>query len=82
MQFKVVNEVTVMYVTFNDTNAGLMAMESDCLVRQQNSIPIKKHKVSFGLKKINLNHTLKELRFRSHYHGCVLFIKCNKLHKL
>lgn len=36
MQFKVVNEVNVMQVTFNDANAGSMAMESDCLVRQQN----------------------------------------------
>ena len=63
MQFKVVNEVTVMYVTFNYTNAGLMAMESDCLVRQQNSIPIKKHKVSFGLKKNKSQPYIKRTQF-------------------
>ena len=31
MQLIVVNEVTVINVKFNDANAGLMTMHSDCL---------------------------------------------------
>ena len=51
MQFKVVNnEVTVIYVKFNDTIAGLMTMQSDYLACQQHWVPITKHDVSFGLK--------------------------------
>ena len=57
-QFKVVkNEVTVIYVKFNDANAGLMTMQSDCLVRQQHWVPIRKH------EKSSLNNALKELSF-------------------
>ena len=42
MQFKVVNEVTVIYVKLNDTNSGLMTMQSDCLAHQQHWVPIRK----------------------------------------
>ena len=64
MRFKIVNnKVTAIYMKFNDANAGLMTMQSSYLARQQHWVPIRKHKVSFRLKKISLNHTLKELSF-------------------
>ena len=64
MQLKVVNnEVTVIYMKCNDANAGLMIIQSDCLARQQHLIPMRKHEVSFGLKKVRFSHALKELSF-------------------
>ena len=42
---------------FNDANAGLMTMQSDCLARQQHWVPIRKHENS------SLNHALKEISF-------------------
>ena len=76
MQFKVVNEVTVIYVKFNDANTGLMTMQSDCLAHQQHWVPIRKYEVSFGLKKNKSQPCIKRTQFDSHYCGHVLFIKC------
>lgn len=63
MYFKVVNnQVTVIYVKFNDVNAGLMTMQSG-FAHQQHWVPIRKLEVSLDLKKISLNHALRELSF-------------------
>ena len=50
------NEVSVVYVKFNDNNAGREAMKSDVTARQHNWVPINKHQALFGLRKKNSNH--------------------------
>ena len=45
------NEVRVVYVTFNDDNAGRKVMQSDLKARQDNWVPIKKYQAFFGLRK-------------------------------
>ena len=62
IQFKVVNEVTVIYVKFNDANAGLMTMQSDCLAHQQHWVPIRQHEASFGIKKNKSQPCIKRTR--------------------
>ena len=63
IQFKVVNEVTVVYVKFNDANAGLMTMQSDCLAHQQHWVPIRKHEASFSIKKNKSQPCIKRTQF-------------------
>ena len=48
---------------FNDANAGLMTVQSDCLARQWHWAPIREREVSFVLKEISLNNAFKELSF-------------------
>ena len=63
MQFKVVNEVTVIYVKFTNANSGLMTMQSDCLAHQQHWVPIRKHDVLLGLKKNKSQPCIKRTQF-------------------
>ena len=37
------NEVSVVYVKFNDNNAGRQKMRSDLTAQQHNWVPIRKH---------------------------------------
>ena len=45
------NEVSVVYVKFNDNNAGREAKQSDVTVRLHNWVPIKKDQALLGLCK-------------------------------
>ena len=45
------NEVSVVYVKFNDNNAGREEMQSDFTAQQHNWVPIRKHQALFGLRK-------------------------------
>ena len=64
MQFMLVNnEVTVIYTKFNDSNAGLMTMQSDYLAHQQYWVPIRKHGVLFGLEKNKSQSCIKRTQF-------------------
>ena len=45
------NELSVVYVKFNDNNAGREAMQSDVTARQHDWVPLKKHQALFGLGK-------------------------------
>ena len=45
------NEASVVYVKFNDNNAGREAMQSDVTAQQHNCVTIKKHQALFGLPK-------------------------------
>ena len=57
------NEVSVVYVTFNDKNAGREAMQSDVTARQHNCVPIKKHQALFGLRKNKQQPSVKRIQF-------------------
>ena len=48
---------------FNDANAGLMIMQSDCLAHQQHWVPIRKHEVLLGLKKNKSQPCIKRTQF-------------------
>ena len=50
------NEVSVVYVKFNDNNAGGEAMQSHVTALQHNRVPIKKHQALFGLCKTSSSH--------------------------
>ena len=43
--------VKIIYVKFNDENAGLVTMRCDIIAQQQHWIPIQKHEASFPIKK-------------------------------
>ena len=45
------NEVSVVYVKFNDNNAGGQEMRSGLTAQQHNWVPIRKHQALFGLRK-------------------------------
>ena len=45
------NTVKVIYVKFDDQNAGLATMQSDIIPWQQHLVPILKYEVYFPLKK-------------------------------
>ena len=62
MKFKN-NEVTTVYVKFNDDNAGRKAMQSDLISRQHKWVPIKKHTASFGLRKNKQQPSVKRTQF-------------------
>ena len=57
------NEVSVVYVTFNDNNAGGEAMQSHVTVLQHNWVPIKKHQALFGLRKNKQQPSVKRTQF-------------------
>ena len=45
------NTVKVIYVKFDDQNAGLVTMQSNIIARQQRLVSIQKCEVSFPIKK-------------------------------
>ena len=45
------NEANVIYVKFNDQNAGQQAIQSDIFARQRNWVPIWKYEPTFPIKK-------------------------------
>ena len=57
------DEVLVIYVKFNDQNAGQQVIQSDVFARQRNWVPIQKYGTTFPVKKNNYRHQLKELNF-------------------
>ena len=57
------DEVKVIYVKFNDQNAGQQAIQPDIFARQRNRVPIQKYEMTFPIKRINYSHQLKELSF-------------------
>ena len=64
MYLRYVNdEVEVIYVKFNNQNAGQQAIQSDIFARQRNWLPIQKYETTFLIKKINYSHQLQELSF-------------------
>ena len=57
------NEVSVVYVKFNDNNAGREAMQSDVTAQQHNWVPIKKHQALLGLLKDKQQPSVKRTQF-------------------
>ena len=57
------NTVKVIYVKFDDQNAGLATMQSDIIGRQQHLVPIQKCEVSFPIKKNKPNPSIKRTQF-------------------
>ena len=57
------NEVSVVYVKFNDNNAGREAMQSDVTAQQHNWVPIKKHQALLGLRKNKQQPSVKTTQF-------------------
>ena len=57
------NEVSVVYVKFNDNNAGREAMQSDVTAQQHNWGPIKKHQALFCLRKNKQQPSVKRTQF-------------------
>ena len=57
------NEFSVVYVMFNDDNAGRETMESDVTVQQHNWVPIKKHQALFGHCKNKHQPSVKRTQF-------------------
>ena len=64
MYLRYVNdEVKVIYVKFNDQNAGQQAIQSDILARQRNCVPIQKYETTFPIKKNKLKSSIKRTQF-------------------
>ena len=57
------NEVSVVYVKFNDNNAGREAMQSDVTAQQHNWGPIEKHQALFCLRKNKQQPSVKRTQF-------------------
>ena len=57
------DEVSVVYVKFNDNNPGREAIQSDVTAHQHNWIPIKKHQALFGLCKNKQQPSVKRTQF-------------------
>ena len=57
------DEVKVIYVKFNDQNAGQQAIQSDIFARQRNWVPTLKYETTFPIKKNKLQPSIKELNF-------------------
>ena len=57
------NEVSVVYVKFNDHNAQREAMQSDVTDWQHNWVPIKKYQALFGLRKNKQQPSVKRAHF-------------------
>ena len=57
------NEVSVVYVMFNDDNAGRETMQSDGTAQQHNWVPIRKHQALFGLCKNKQQPSVKRTQF-------------------
>ena len=50
-------------------------MQPDLIDRENQWVPISKHKSSFSIKK-TYNHALSEYSFHLYWHGFVQFTKC------
>ena len=57
------NEVSVVYVMFNDDNAGRETMQSDGTAQRHNWVPIRKHQALFGLCKNKQQPSVKRTQF-------------------
>ena len=57
------NEVSVVYVKFNDNNAGGQEMRSGLTAQQHNWVPIRKHQALFGLRKNKQQPSVKRTQF-------------------
>ena len=57
------NTVKVIYVKFDDQNAGLATMQSDIIAWQQHLVPILKYEVYFPIKKNKPNPSIKRTQF-------------------
>ena len=57
------NEVSVVYMKFNNNNAEREAMQSDVTARQHNWVLIKKHQALFGLRKNKQQPSVKRTQF-------------------
>ena len=57
------NEANVIYVKFNDQNAGQQAIQSDVFARQRNWVPIQKYGATFPVKKNKLQTSIKRTQF-------------------
>ena len=53
----------LVYVKFNNNNAGTEATKSDMIARQHNWVPIKKHQALFGLRKNKKQTSVKKTQF-------------------
>ena len=58
-----INEVSVVYLKFNDNNAGRETMQLDATARQHNWVPVKKHQALFGLCKNKKQPSVKSTQF-------------------
>ena len=79
IHFKLVDhQIRIVYVKFNDKNAGLITMQSDIFARQQQRRPIMKHEASFGLGKNKSQPCIKSTQFPLALSsiGYVPFIRC------
>ena len=59
------NEVSVVYVKFNNNNAGREPMQSDVTAGQHSWVPIKKHQALFGFCKNKQQPSVKRTQFPS-----------------
>ena len=57
------NEVSVVYVKFNDNNAGREAMQSDLTAQQHNWVPIMKYQALLGFHKSKQQPSVKRTQF-------------------
>ena len=57
------NTIKIMYVKFDDQNAGLETMQSDVIARHQHLVPIQKRGVSFTIKNKTPNLYIKKTQF-------------------
>ena len=57
------DEVLVIYVKFNNQNAGQQAIQSDVFARQRNWVPIQKYGATFPVKKNKLQTSIKRTQF-------------------
>ena len=64
MYLRYVNdEVKVIYVKFNNLNAGQQAIQSDIFARQRNWVPIQKYETNFLIKENKLQPSIKRTQF-------------------
>ena len=55
--------VKIIYVKFNDKNAGLVTMRGDIIVQQQHWIPIQKYELSNPIKKNKPHPSITKTQF-------------------
>ena len=54
--------VRIIYLKFNDENAGLVTMRCDIIAQQQHWVPIQKYEASFSIKN-KLHPSIKRTQF-------------------
>ena len=57
------NEVSVVYVKFDNNNGGKETMQSDVTARQHKWVPIKRHQALFGIRKNKQQTSVKRIQF-------------------